>query len=169
GASVGPSTIRSGLPWRSGAWAASSGGAVGWPRSGGAHVAPASTAAAAVREANRMARLLRGGGAKLEQARRPVKRAYSITGLQEHADRSVQAPARELLHQVADHRLGVAEQHPGVVLDVQLVVDPRKAGVLAALDGQHRLRLVRVDDRHAVDGRVLGVARGGVDDVVRPD
>src|SRR5512143_307648 len=58
----------------------------------------------------------------------------------------VDAAARELLHQVADHTLRIAEQHPGVVLHVQLVVDPGESRVLAPLDRQYRFRLVGVDD-----------------------
>ena len=51
------------------------------------------------------------------------------------------AAARELLDQIADHRLGVTEQHPRVVLHVQLVVDAGKARILAAFHGPDRFRL----------------------------
>src|SRR5262245_25253080 len=47
--------------------------------------------------------------------------------------------ARELLGQIAHHGLGVAEEHERLVREVQLVVDAREAGVLAALDGVDRL------------------------------
>src|SRR5262245_30345756 len=61
------------------------------------------------------------------------------------------AAAGELLHQLADHVLGVAEEHPGLVREIQLVVDPRKPGVLAPLDREYGAGPVGVDDRHAVD------------------
>src|SRR6266704_2303402 len=54
------------------------------------------------------------------------------------------AAARQLLDQLADDRLGVAEQRPGLVGVVQLVVDAGEAGVLAALDGDDGAGLVGV-------------------------
>src|SRR5262245_16627895 len=59
------------------------------------------------------------------------------------AARSVPGPgARQLLRQVSDHRLGVAEEHEGLVEEVELVVDAGEAGVLAALDGEDGARAV---------------------------
>jgi hypothetical protein len=55
-----------------------------------------------------------------------------------------------------DHLLGVAEQHHGVVAEEQLVLDPRVARAHAALDEEHRARLLDVEDRHAEDRRLAG-------------
>jgi hypothetical protein len=46
------------------------------------------------------------------------------------------APARHLLHQLADDALGVPEEHPGLVRKIQFVVDPGEPRVLASLDGE---------------------------------
>ena len=51
------------------------------------------------------------------------------------------------------HLLGVAEQHHGVVLVEQRVVDAGVARRHRALDEEHRLGLVDVEHRHAVDRR----------------
>src|SRR5438093_9960765 len=80
-----------------------------------------------------------------------ISTARTTAGQSDGAERLVYAaPARELPDQVADHRFRVAKQHPRVVLHIQLVVDAGEAGILAALDGEHGLGLVRVGDRHAV-------------------
>src|SRR5215472_16542179 len=56
----------------------------------------------------------------------------------------------QLLYQVTDDRLGVAEEHPGPVGEVQLILDAGECGASAALDRVNRLGLVRLDDGHAV-------------------
>src|SRR6185503_19949388 len=47
--------------------------------------------------------------------------------------------------------LRVAVHHARIVEIKEVILDSRKAGALAALDHEHVLRLVRVQDRHAVD------------------
>ena len=51
------------------------------------------------------------------------------------------------------HLFGVAEQHHRVVAEEQLVVDPRITRGHRALDEEHRLRPLDIEDRHAVDRR----------------
>src|SRR3954451_13732174 len=78
------------------------------------------------------------------------------------------APAGQLLHQLPDDVLGVAEEHPGPIGEVQLVIDTGEARVLASLDGEHRPSLVGVNDRHPEDRAGAISARCGVHDVVGP-
>src|ERR671911_2964936 len=78
-----------------------------------------------------------------------------ISKFQKSSDRSVGSTAGELLHQLADHVLGVTEQHPGPIGKVQFVVDSSESRILAALDRENGLRLVGVDDGHAVDRACL--------------
>src|SRR4051812_26855625 len=61
----------------------------------------------------------------------------------------------QLRHDAADGLLRIAEQHSGLWVEVQIVVDAREAGLHRALDDDDVLRLVDVEDRHAVDGRAL--------------
>src|SRR5438034_10902625 len=130
--------MRSGAPVKSPSCAAAIRGAATRSASLGVQVEEATITARAARGVKRIWHGLGRKGARTCTA--PL---WASSGL-------VQAATpRQLLDEVADHRLGVAEQHPGVVLHVQLVVDAGKAGVLAALDGQHRLGLVRVDDRRS--------------------
>src|SRR6188768_3150494 len=70
------------------------------------------------------------------------------------------AAAGHLLHQLADHILGVAKEHPGTLGKVELVVDAGESWILAALDGKHGPGLVGVDDGHAVNGAAAIRARG---------
>ena len=77
--------------------------------------------------------------------------------------------AGERLDDVAEHRLGVAEQHQRVVAVVELVVDAGKARVHRALVRDDELGLVGVDDRHAVDRALVVVPRRRIDDVVGAD
>ncbi len=62
----------------------------------------------------------------------------------------------ELLHEVGEHGLRIAEQHPRVVLHVQLVVDAGEARILTALHGEDRFRLVGVDERHVTSNYQSG-------------
>src|SRR5262245_27916763 len=52
----------------------------------------------------------------------------------------------QALHQLPHHRFRISKQHPGLVEEVQLVVDAGEARVLAALHREDRARAVRVDD-----------------------
>src|SRR5713101_7779294 len=73
----------------------------------------------------------------------------------------------ELVHDARDRFLRVAEQHPGLRVEVELVVDAGEAGLHRALDDNDVLRLVDVEDRHAVDRARSVLARRGIRDVVR--
>src|SRR5215470_11937729 len=64
------------------------------------------------------------------------------------------------------HLLGVAEQHHRVVAEEQLVLDAGIARAHAALDEEHGLRLLDVEDRHAEDRRLWVGLGGGIGDVV---
>ena len=75
----------------------------------------------------------------------------------------------KLPRQFADDALGVSEQHPGLVGEIQRVVDAGKAGVLGPLDGEDGPGLVRVDDGHPVDGAPLVIASRRVYDIVGAD
>ena len=65
--------------------------------------------------------------------------------------------------------LGVTEQHHRVGPEEQLVLHPGIAGRHRALDEQHRLGLLHVQDRHAVDRRGRVGLGGGVGHVVGSD
>ena len=67
------------------------------------------------------------------------------------------------------HLLGVAEQHHRVVAEEQLVLDAGVARAHAALDEQHGLGLLDVEDRHAEDRRLRVGLGGRVGDVVGAD
>src|ERR1700737_4062356 len=75
----------------------------------------------------------------------------------------------ELLADLTDRLLRVAEQHRRALVVEQRVVDPGEAGVHRPLQHDHRSRLVDVEDRHAVDRRVRLVTRRRVGDVVGTD
>src|SRR6266571_4046930 len=64
-----------------------------------------------------------------------------------------------LADELVDRLLGVPEQHHGLGLVVEVVLDPGEARVHAALEDDDVLRLVHVQDRHAVDGAGLVFAR----------
>ena len=68
-----------------------------------------------------------------------------------------------------DGRLRVAEQHRRLRVVVELVFDAREAGVHRALDHDHRLAVVDLEDRHAVDRRGRRVLRRRVGHVVGAD
>src|SRR6185436_2442811 len=72
----------------------------------------------------------------------------------------------QLLDQLGEHALGIAEEHHRLGIVVELVVDPGEAGLEAALDDDDVARLVDVEDRHAVDRARLVVTSRGIDDVV---
>ena len=74
--------------------------------------------------------------------------------------------ASQRLEDVVDDLLGVAEQHHGVVAEEQLVLHARIARTHAALDEQHRLGPVHVQDRHAENRRLRIGLRRRVCDVV---
>src|SRR3989441_10162694 len=117
--------MRSGAPVKSASCAAAIRGAATRPESLGVQVEKATSTTRAARGVNRIGYRLRPEGARTCST---TPRASSAL---------VQAAAaRELLDEVADHRLGVTEQHPRVVLNVQLVVDAGEARILAALDGE---------------------------------
>src|SRR5688500_11766043 len=59
---------------------------------------------------------------------------------------SAAIPAQPL-HQFADDDFRVAEEHVGSLAEVQLVLDPGKAGVHAPLDREAGAGLVGIDDR----------------------
>src|SRR5437660_1328750 len=144
--------MRSGAPVKSPSCAPAIRGAATRPESG-VQVEKATITASAARDVRHMGQGLEWGDAP------------TCTGPAQASTSLVQpAPAGELFDQIADHGLGVTEQHPGVVLHVQLVVDAGKARVLAALDRQDGLGFVGVDDRHAVDRTALGIAGGRVHD-----
>src|ERR1700712_5401758 len=63
----------------------------------------------------------------------------------------------ELLGDGSDRGLGVAEEHAGLGVDEQRVVDAGVARAHGALEHDHGCRLVDVEDRHAVD-RAVGLA-----------
>ena len=71
--------------------------------------------------------------------------------------------------ELVDRLLRVAEQHHGLRVVEERVLDPGEARVHRALEHHDGLRVVDVEDRHAVDRRALVRARVGVDDVVRAD
>src|SRR3954453_15023296 len=75
-------------------------------------------------------------------------------------------PVSERLEDLVDDLLGVAEQHHGVVAEEQLVLHAGVARAHAALDEQHRLRPVDVEDRHAEDRRLRIRLGSRVRDVV---
>jgi len=60
--------------------------------------------------------------------------------------------ARKLFHKLPHNRLCVPEEHERAILEVELIVDPCKPGILASLDGKHGSRLVGIDDWHPVNG-----------------
>jgi hypothetical protein len=62
-----------------------------------------------------------------------------------------------------------AEEHRSLRVVEQRVVDPGEAGRHAALEHDHAAGLVDVEDRHAVDRRLLDGAGRGVGDVVGAD
>src|SRR5215212_4766741 len=62
----------------------------------------------------------------------------------------------------------VGEEHPGLVVRVELVVDAGVALAHRSLDDDDRFRVVDVEDRHPRDGRP-GSARRRVRDIVRAD
>src|SRR5881296_2898877 len=126
--------MRSGAPVKSASCAAAIRGAATRPESLGVQVEKATITARAARGAKRMGHGLRRG--KPERATRRRERQARLVQA---------AAARELPDQIADYRLGVAEQHACVVVHVQLVVDPGEAGLLAPLDGEDRPRLVGID------------------------
>src|SRR3954463_10381935 len=57
----------------------------------------------------------------------------------------------ELFGDLAHRRLGVAEQHRGLLVVEERVVDACEAGVHGALEHDHRPGFVDVEDRHPVD------------------
>src|SRR6185503_16694646 len=68
----------------------------------------------------------------------------------------------ELGDDPADRFLRVTEQHPRLGIEIQLVVDAGEARLHRALDDDDVLRLVHVEDRHAVDrARRVLPGRGG--------
>src|SRR6266508_5687109 len=71
--------------------------------------------------------------------------------------------------ELLDRVLGVAEQHHGLRVQEEWVLDSGEAGVHAALQHDDLSRLVDVQDRHAVDGTALVATSVGIDDVVRAD
>src|SRR6058998_1420877 len=54
--------------------------------------------------------------------------------------------------ELLDRVFGVAEEHHGLRVQEQRVLDSGEAGVHAALEDDDLLRLIDVQDRHAVDG-----------------
>ena len=75
----------------------------------------------------------------------------------------------ELFGEIADDDLGIAEEHPRVLFEVQFVFDACKSGILTALDRQDELRAISLDNRHAVDRRRFVIARGRIDDIIGAD
>src|SRR5262245_27507559 len=76
------------------------------------------------------------------------------------------------LHSLDQFRSGLLRipiQHARVVEIEQPVLDAREPRALAALDDDDVLRLVRVQDRHAVDRAGLVGPRHRIHHVVRPD
>ena len=74
-----------------------------------------------------------------------------------------------VLDDLADRFLRAAVEHAAVVLVEQCVLDARVARALAALDHDHVLRHVGVEDRHAVDRARLVGARDRVHHVIGAD
>src|SRR4051794_26285916 len=83
--------------------------------------------------------------------------------------RSMPAAVAEFLGEGAHHALGVAEEHEGLLEEVDLVLDAGEARVHAPLDRHDGAGLVHLEDRHAVDRAALVVPGGRVDDVVGAD
>src|SRR5580700_331888 len=73
------------------------------------------------------------------------------------------------LNQLRRRLLSIAVQHARIVEIEQRILDAGEARALAALDDNDVLRLVRVQNRHAIDGARLVGARDGVDHVVGAD
>jgi hypothetical protein len=69
-----------------------------------------------------------------------------------NAANRVSARGLDRVHQLRRGLLAVAVQHAGVVQEEQGVLDAGEPGALAALDDDDVLGLVRVQDRHAIDG-----------------
>ena len=61
------------------------------------------------------------------------------------------SPSPQVLDDLLDHLLGVPEEHHRVVAVEELVVDAGIAGRERTLDEEHRLRLLHIEHRHAVD------------------
>ncbi len=72
-------------------------------------------------------------------------------------------------NQFTRHRLPVAIQHPAVVSEEQVVLDPREARALTTLDHDHVLSVIRVQNRHPVNRAVRVSARNRVHHVVCTD
>src|SRR5215475_7616378 len=66
--------------------------------------------------------------------------------------------ALDVLDQPVDRLLRVAEQHHRLRVVEERVLDAGEARVHAALEHDHRLRLVDIQDRHSVDRTALVVA-----------
>ena len=76
---------------------------------------------------------------------------------------------RELAHDGHQGLARVAEHHHRVGLNEQLVLDAAEAGAHAALEHDHRARLLDVEHGHAVDRALRVGLRGRIHDVVRAD
>src|ERR1700687_3414173 len=88
---------------------------------------------------------------------RPVTDALVLRGLLQFAD------------DASDGFLRVAEQHAGLRIEIEIVVDAGEARLHRPLDDDDVLRLIDVEDGHAVDrARLVGACRG-IRHVVRGD
>src|SRR5439155_14199552 len=105
--------MRSGAPVKSPSCAAAIRGAATRPESLGVQVERATITASAARDVERIATASDLG--ELERAAR-LRGRQACDRKKIHARLVEAAAPRQLLHEIADHRLGVAEQHPGVVL-----------------------------------------------------
>src|SRR5258705_12748549 len=75
----------------------------------------------------------------------------------------------QLLGDFGDRGFRVTEEHRGLRVEVQLVVDARESGAHRTLEHDDRPRLVHVEDRHAVDRGCRIRARRRVRHVVGAD
>src|SRR5580692_239619 len=82
-----------------------------------------------------------------------------IFGTRENRPASARVLAQRL-HDFFGHLLRIGEQHHRVVAEEQLVLDARVTGTHAALDEQHRLGFLHIEDRHA-ENRRLRIGLGG--------
>ena len=74
-----------------------------------------------------------------------------------------------LANQLTDHRLPVSVKHPCLIEEEQRVLDAGETRALATLDHDDVFRVIRVQDRHAVNRAGRIAARSRVDDVIRSD
>src|SRR5271166_635622 len=83
---------------------------------------------------------------------KPIRSDAARARLVTKRDDIARASVPQRLDDGVGHLLGVAEQHHRVVAEEELVLNAGVARAHAALDEEDRLRLVDVEDRHAVDG-----------------